>query len=269
MQGNHVILALPLEEQMTWLECTSQEVPFGYLGDFTDDRDVLVITENGGELKQTKKYGQKDNLEQLRADFQISAGGDVSGDISKSSAGIFYGDQLRLKHFDPKELNKHYLKKWGRINRLEIEDIVLKNNRDSVVFYEELKISATGYLTSVNNDYLLRPNLFGLTREYIPARYAHRKTPFALERGSMDEIEIHFTLPEGYEVSALPESTRIENEFGSYTSHFSAEGEQIKYTRTFRINEGTHDAGAYNEFRDFYKDVVRGDAQKLLIKTKS
>ena len=72
IQGNHAILNIPNKNNDVWLECTSQTLPFGFLGDFTDDRNVLVITPNGGEIKRTPCYknGTKFTNHQLRNIFK-------------------------------------------------------------------------------------------------------------------------------------------------------------------------------------------------------
>ena len=69
LQGNHVILNIPNEGKDIWLECTSQTMPFGFLGDFTDDRDVLVVTPEGGIIKRTAIYKDETNLQKLANNY--------------------------------------------------------------------------------------------------------------------------------------------------------------------------------------------------------
>ncbi|MBK9734552.1 MAG: transglutaminase domain-containing protein [Saprospiraceae bacterium] len=59
---NHAILAVPLEGDTIFLECTSQTNPFGYQGSFTGNRMALLVDGENSKLIKTKSYTYKDNI---------------------------------------------------------------------------------------------------------------------------------------------------------------------------------------------------------------
>ncbi|MCB4800377.1 DUF3857 domain-containing protein, partial [Tamlana sp. PT2-4] len=88
MMGNHVILNIPTDTEDVWLECTSQKLPFGFIGDFTDDRDVLVITPNSGKIKHTKKYSVNENIQKIKGRCSITNNGVLNTNVMITSKGI-------------------------------------------------------------------------------------------------------------------------------------------------------------------------------------
>src|SRR6201999_1135267 len=89
-QTNHIILCLPFKNDTTWCDCTSETIPFGYLGTFTDDRTVLACTPEGGKLMHTPKFTVNDNLIACKANAVLSADGSVTADINTTYKGAYY-----------------------------------------------------------------------------------------------------------------------------------------------------------------------------------
>jgi transglutaminase-like putative cysteine protease len=95
-QGNHIILCLPFKNDTTFLECTSQKIPFGFLSDFTDDRTVLACTPEGGKLMHTPKYTAQINSQVRKAGFTVDKNGVLTGDVTTTFKGTQYDNHEDL-----------------------------------------------------------------------------------------------------------------------------------------------------------------------------
>ena len=72
---------VPQAKDTVWLECTSQILPAGYLGNFTSDRYALAVDENGGTLVRTPVYGYKENLQVRNIKATINETGNLDAQI--------------------------------------------------------------------------------------------------------------------------------------------------------------------------------------------
>ncbi|WP_244210941.1 DUF3857 domain-containing protein [Tenacibaculum singaporense] len=264
MQGNHVILNIPNNGNDIWLECTSQTIPFGFLGDFTDDRNVLVITPEGGVIKRTPAYINKDNLQLTKADVTLLPNGNISAHFERKSYGTQYYDKYSIEEFTKKELNKYYKSTvWDYNNNLEVDNIKHSNNKEQIEFTEDLDVKIEKFATVRDSSYLFKLNIFNRVTG-IPKKYRNRQQPLEIERGFTDKDEFIFTLPEGYTFTSLPEKRNITNKFGTYRISFEKiNNTTFNYKREFSLIKGIHSKEDYKAYRKFRKTIVKYDNLRI------
>tara|TARA_R100000306_G_scaffold12304_3_gene14819 strand:- start:50089 stop:51993 length:1905 start_codon:yes stop_codon:yes gene_type:complete len=266
IEGNHAILGVPDGEDIIWLECTSQDTPFGYGGNFSDDRDVLVVTPEGGKIVHTKAYTFKENTQENIAVVNINSSGVLQADFKGVSQGLQYDNKYRLDKLDADDLEKKYKKRWGHINGFNIENIALKNNKEDILFTENLTINVPNYCSFVGEDLLFGLNIFTQSVT-VPPRFPERKQKLQIAEGFTEADTLKINIAEALSVDSLPEPVSIENKFGSYSFSVSKISENtIEYRRNFILKKGTFPASDYRKYRAFLRKVSKLDQSKILLK---
>jgi hypothetical protein len=266
MQGNHVILNIPNKEKDIWLECTSQTMPFGFLGDFTDDRDVLVVMPEGGVVKRTTSYKDEHNLQEINAAIQLKKDGSLNATLNINSKGLQYDDKQGYVNLSEEELFKSYKTGvWSYNNNLEVESVELNNNKDAIFFTEDISISVKNYATINETEYLFRVNVFN-KNNYVPKRYRKRKLPLKIDRGYKDEDSCKISLPEGYVMGMLPLEKEIITKFGSYKVNFKKiDATSFTYHRILTIKEGIYSKEDYKKYRSFRRSIAKYENLRIAI----
>ncbi len=267
-QGNHAILAMPHQDDYVFLECTNQTTPFGYIANFTDDRDALIITPEGGKIVHTTTYNTKDNIQKTKATINLDESGAISATIEANSKGLQYHKYERIEAKDEKDKKLYYKNKFDNINNLEILSMRFNNDKENIVFTENLELKATKYGSRAGNRMLMAPNAFNKSTD-IPPRYKNRTLPFEVDRGFVYEDEYVFNLANTLTIEALFEPISINNKYGEYTAKIEKLGNnKFKYTRKLIINKGEYTKADYMAFRKFYSNIVKHDKSKIALKKK-
>lgn len=268
MQGNHVILNIPQEEEDIWLECTSQTNPFGYLGDFTDNRNVLLIKPEGGEIVRTKAYPFSDNIRETLCNIRLEDSGHFQAEVKRISSGMPYGNIYPLIRQTRDKQDLYYKNSWSHLQNLQVMNLEMKNNRDIQQFTEEVNLTGDNFVARAGTRLLVPLNFF-IPSTYSPPRSTFRKQPFEIGRGAIYRDKFVYLLPADYDIESLPKPVELNTEFGSFQLNISAkdndEKRSIEVVREYVINEGRWSPELYEDFRNFMISVNTLSNQKAVL----
>jgi len=263
-QGDHVILNIPLNEKDYWVDCTSNTSPFGFLGSFTDDRKVLVMTPNGGKLKKTKSYLNEENLTQSTSTVTLNENNSFSLNNEIISKGIHYGKRLTYAFMPSYELEKKDKERWNLFSDYKVVSHKVTNHKDSLFLLEEVKLKGNRFGKKLGKRIIFSPNI-NIRNTYVPPRTRNRENPFQILRGYVLIDTVKVKMPAGYTIEALSENKNFESPFGNYHLEITHDKNFILFYRKILIKEGLYSKDKYSEYREFRKKIALAENAKISI----
>ncbi|SMO34968.1 protein of unknown function [Saccharicrinis carchari] len=264
-QFNHAILCVPLQKDTIWLECTSQTIPCGFLGNFTDNRQVLLITEQGGVLAKTPKYGKTENKLYRNAEVEVMASGDCTAQLVSSYTGLEYDAKHRLTAVDKEQQLKMLYKDFD-IPNFTINSFNLNNTQTSQPkLFEEINLTLPKYASSSGTRLFLPLNLASKW-DYVPRKVKNRSFDIHVHSEFLNTDTICYTLPDSYIIEVLPEDVSLESKYGIYKSEIKLNGNKLIYARRIEFNSGIYTSDEYSDFVDFFKMIQKNDNALTVLK---
>ncbi|MDQ7918521.1 DUF3857 domain-containing transglutaminase family protein [Mesonia sp. MT50] len=263
-QGDHVILNIPIDEKDYWVDCTSNTSPFGFLGSFTDDRKVLVMTPNGGELKRTKSYLNEDNLTQSTSTVNLNEDNSFSLSNEIISKGVHFGKRLAYAFMPAYELEKKDKQRWNLFSDYEVVSHKVTNHKDSLFLYEEVKLKGNKFGKKLGKRIIFSPNV-NIRDSYVPPRVRQRENPFQILRGYALIDTVKVKIPTGYTIEAFSEDKNFKSPFGTYHLEITSDKDFVIFHRNILIKEGLYSKDNYLEYREFRKNIAEAENSKISI----
>jgi hypothetical protein len=263
-QFNHIILCLPMDSDTIWMECTNQKMPFGFLGDFTDNRPALLIKENGSALVKTPRYDCRYNQSSSIAHMSFEPNGNASLKVNRRHRGLHYDNISNYPSLEPRELKKQLGKGagWKNYTINQVQTNVVKSRIPEISLSYQVDVLALGS-TSGNRVFL--PAAPFKTYEAAVPKVRSRQTPFAVYHDEIFSDTLFIEVPEGYQLERSLETLSLESDFGSFSREIIVEEGQLVLIRTLNLKSGRWEADQYAEFYDFREKVDRYDQQRLVL----
>ncbi|SFW33220.1 DUF3857 domain-containing transglutaminase family protein [Chitinophaga sancti] len=264
-QFNHMIACVPGKKDTTWLECTSNTLPVGYLSSFTAGRPVLVVADKGSALVRTPTYGMDQNQRLRRIAATVSETGDMQVKINTHSTALQqdYAQEMihSLSHDKilEKLRNDHLLPSYD-VNKYEAKEI----NGAVPAVDEEMEINAHSYATVSGKRMFLEPNLLSKVSSKLESAEV-RMSPVNIYSPFIKVDTVVITIPAGYTPESVPQPVTVKSNFGEYTSGITVKDNQIVFTRRYCNKAGIFPASEWVNFAAFNNAVYKADRARVVL----
>lgn len=271
-QFNHMILCIPQAKDTTWLECTSSVSPFGYLGDFTEDRHVLLLTPEGGRLVKTPGTTAEMNQQFRNTEVFLEKDGSAKVDVNNISTGFQQSRWRYLGEESSERDQEKFLRKSIQASSFVLNDYQFTDwpGTEIPTYQVQYQIDATNWAKSSGPRLFLTPNVLE-RRQSVPEKNADRTQSILLQYAYLDRDTVTYHLPNGYEVESLNrEPTEIKTIFGTYRASVQVKDPNtLIYYRELKIEKMELPPSYYEKLRDFFKEINQADRMQVVLSNKS
>lgn len=266
-QFNHCIIAIrignetvvesvvthPTLGRLLIFDPTDSYTPIGDLPESQQGSLALIDHKSTTGLTLMPVMPGKANMLDRSVDVSLSPDGSISGTVVEKTLGQAARDErARLKGLSLADYNR-VIDRW--ISRgaagAKSTKIVPTDNQDEGRFDLTVEFTANSYAQLMQQRLMVfKPAVVGRL-DRLSFADGKRMNPYMIDASSYSE-NVRIKLPEGFEVDEIPESAKIESEFGKYDVSFKVVDGHLLVKRSLDLNRATVPADKYESVRSFF-----------------
>lgn len=262
-QLNHAIVAVPMEKDTLWLECTNARIPLGYVHEEIAGHQAVLITPEGGKVVRLPRYADADNVQESLVKMSVDAFGKVRLSCRIHKTNRQYETLLPILLMDAEKRQKTLLP-WLNFAAAQVDKLSLEEEKDKACADIIFEASSDKYANVSGKRIFIPVNSLKAGYDNI-SNDENRKNPFFVDWGYRDEEDIMLSLPDGYQVEAMPLNKEINNQFASFKVTYRKEGNQVHAHFRVVMHEGTFDASDFAEFVKTKNLIAKAYRQHIVL----
>ncbi|NIM97090.1 MAG: DUF3857 domain-containing protein [candidate division Zixibacteria bacterium] len=270
-QFDHVVVAVPSEDEYAWLDPACRNCGFGQLPFEDQGATALVMKPTGGELVVTPETSEHENFTHTIWEIKLNSDGSASGKVIIQAGGqedlSFRASLTESRPQRRRKALSGFLASW--LVDPYLVDYEFKNfeEKDSSVLIQASFVSGR-FGAEEQGTFYLPVNLN--TQSYLNLMFPQEQRDYAVifDFKFINTDELTLQIPEEFEIDYLPGAVRLDEPFGLFESTCRSEDNRIKYTRVFVRRELYVSADQYPELKEFYDNAAEADNQRIILREK-
>ena len=261
---NHMICTVFIDGDTIFLDGTEKFNAFGEYADRIQGKEVLIEDGEKFILKEVPETDKSFNKEQIVYSLTLNED-ELVGEANKNFNGESRASLLyyfnRLKNDKKEEFLEWYLNNGD--SNIKVSDIETSNLQDRDVSLDiSYGISIKNAVTSFDNDYYID---IDFDKELANLELKKRKTNYVFSYKRELESVTDLKIPEGYEVTYLPENLSVNHDNYDVSVTFSQKENTITYKKNFSLKNAEIETADFEEWNDVIKKLNSIYSDQIII----
>lgn len=261
---NYVVAGIEIPDNVILLDATDENAGIGELPKRARNWQGRIIRESGSSawvslLPQTKSISANRLDLQLKDDFSIH------GRVSNSYFG-FFAKSFRDEH--GKTNSENYLKQLEEdkgnivISNLDIHN----SNEKGENLRQTYEFDLENGVEVINNNVYIKPLMFAAVNEN-PFKEEKRNYPVIFDFPAMESYTVNLMIPDGYEVSSLPENfeTILGEGAGQFIFRTRLAGQYLRVESIMDMNNIVYTSADYEKLKEFFAQMVEKQSEAIVL----
>lgn len=259
---NHVILTIPFQKDTTYLECTSQNLAFGYINTSIQGRKALLVDKDNSHLIYIPKLKLEDVKTTRRIEIDLFNETRCTGQI----IAMLKGEQYELYKEIQNGINKNIADIYIHNNILNGSYSIdnyqfIDNVHDSSNISLKASFTINNIMKKFGNNIVINPFSWNLASWELPEK---RKQNIQIDFPIFKEDTILYNLSR-YIIKSLPEDIELTTPYGEYIVKYNIEDNYIKVTKSVRVYAARYQLSEYNDFYWFINQILNNENKKIYL----
>lgn len=262
---NYVVVAVRTENGTVLFDATSNNAMPNLLPIRTLNWFGRMITKDGRNMEIDLMPTQLSKLNYTSM-ITINEDGSISGK-SREQLFDYYGLNFRDRYANFSE--SAHLERLEKANKgVDFEDFKVLNKTDlAKPIGQEYSFTSNAKCDVIGNNIYFKPLLFHAF-DSNPFTSETRDYPIDFTFPRQDKYAYTFTIPEGYVVESLPQSTIVtfEKDMVNFKFHIAQRGQTIQISSSLDFNVPIIGSNYYATLKDFFAKVVEKMNEQIVLK---
>lgn len=263
-QSNHVVLSIPLENEVIWLENTSNSSPFNYAGTHIQNRKALAIDGLNSKLISTPALSLTQVL--VEREYNLTQNNKEVWEASTSLA-VRGSDFESIRYYKKNNLEEKL--ETAIIDVVSLDDFELDEwefqnfHRDSTNVQLEVNGICKHPIRDIAGMQVINPLQIKLPDFEKPKQRVYDvRINFPVY--NLDKLTYNFQNLESKEIE-LPEAYTLDSKYGQYKAEYKNQNNSIEVVESFKLFAGDIALKDYSELYQFIESIKNHKKQSAII----